>query len=65
MKGKDIMATSNVILVNNTNCDIRMFSDAICEAVRNNTGLPEDIADLFDFKIIDAEDGKRGILNPA
>lgn len=56
---------SNVILVNNTGCDIRDFDAEIIAAVRNGGRLPEELADLFTLTIIEVDDGIRGILNPA
>ena len=59
----NLMKTSNIILVNNTNSDISAFDKIFINAIKTNSPLPDEIADLFDLKIIDAEDGVRGILN--
>lgn len=57
------MKFSHVILVNNTGADIRGFDDAIISAIRGGVSLHEELADTFDLKIIQVEDGFRGILN--
>lgn len=56
---------NHVILVNNTGCDIRDFDAEIIAAVRNGGTLPEELADLFDLKVIIVDGEVRGILNPA
>ena len=55
----------NVILVNNTGADIRNFDTAIISAIKNNTSLPEEIADLFNLEIISVNGKPRGILTAA
>jgi hypothetical protein len=54
---------SKVALVNNTNADTSEFSAIFVSSIINGTALPEEIADLFDLKVIEVEDGLRGILN--
>lgn len=54
---------SKVALVNNTNADTSEFSGIFITSIINGTALPEEIADLFDLKVIEVEDGLRGILN--
>lgn len=55
----------NVILVNNTGADIRNFDTTIISAIKNNTSLPEEIADLFNLEIISVNGKPRGILTAA
>ena len=55
--------TSQVILANNTNADLRDFDAALIAHVRHDEPLPEEIADLIEVTIYEAEDGRRGIIN--
>jgi hypothetical protein len=54
---------SKVALVNNTNADTSEFSSLFIASIVNGTPLPEEIADLFHLKVIEVEDGLRGILD--
>lgn len=54
---------SKIALVNNTNADTSDFRTIFVSSIINGTALPEEIADLFDLKVIEVEDGLRGILN--
>ena len=54
---------SKIALVNNTNADTSDFRTIFGSSIINGTALPEEIADLFDLKVIEVEDGLRGILN--
>ena len=54
---------SKVSIVHNTNADTSEFRDIFIYCIINGTALPEEIADLFDLKVIEVEDGLRGILN--
>ena len=59
------MKTSKIILANNTDADIvAIGADVpILEAIRNgSTELPEEIADLFELKLVEVDDGIRGVL---
>ena len=63
---KNEMTNYRVDLVNNTSCDLRMFSAAIIAGVKDGSGLPEELADLFTLEIISNDDGTpRGILRAA
>ena len=57
---------SNVALVNNTNADTYYHADfrrIFIASIINGTSLPEEIADLFSLKVIEVEDGLRGIID--
>jgi hypothetical protein len=54
---------SKVALVNNTNADTSEFSSIFVASIINETPLPEEIADLFNLRVIEVEDGLRGILD--
>ena len=54
---------SKIALVNNTNADTSDFRAIFVSCIVNGTALPEEIADLFDLKVIEVEDGLRGILD--
>ncbi len=54
-----------VKLVNNTNCDIRIFDRVILDCIDNNTPLPEELADLFVLQIVVVDGRNRGILTMA
>jgi len=55
--------TSNVILANNTNVDLRMFDAHLMAVVRGEVTLSEDLSDLITVTIIEVADGARGIIN--
>jgi hypothetical protein len=54
---------SSVALVNNTNADTSEFRGIFITAIINGSPLPEEIADLFNLRVIEVEDGLRGILD--
>ena len=56
----------NVILVNNTQSDIRGFVEAaIINAVKTDGVLPEELQDIFTLEVIEVDGEVRGILNAA
>lgn len=55
----------NVILVNNTGCNIKDFDSVLINCVKNNKPLPEELADLFTLEVITVDNEYRGILNAA
>lgn len=59
------LAYSRVILVNNTNADIRCFESAIIRSIRNRQPLPAEIRDLFSLEIVKVNGKRRGILRKA
>lgn len=52
-----------VVLVDNTHGSIRMFEKHFIALVKDGTPLPEEIADLFEVKIIEVDGKPRGIVN--
>jgi len=56
------MPTSKTILANNTGADLRMFESHLIAVVKDGTPLPEELADLLVVTIIEAADGRRGIV---
>lgn len=52
-----------MLIVNNTNADIRCFEADIREAVKTTGDLPEELKDVFMIKIVEVEDEKRIILD--
>lgn len=54
---------SNIMVVNNTGRDLRMFEPAIKDSIANNKPLPEEIADLFTLTVVKAGDKIRGIID--
>ena len=56
---------TNIVLVNNTGCNITMFDAEIINAVKTGGGLPEELADIFTLTIITVNGNVRGILNAA
>lgn len=58
----NVYDASKIMLVNNTGADVEMFKSAIFDAIKNDSPLPEEIADLFTLEIIYVNGQKRGIL---
>lgn len=64
MANTNARETHRLALVNNTDADLRDMGldELIIEGIRNGSGLPEDVADLFHLEIIEVEGKARGIL---
>lgn len=59
------MKTSNIILVNNTGENLRMFDAVLIDCVRNDKPLPEELADLIRLDIVIVGGERRGVINAA
>lgn len=55
----------NPTYVVNVAVDVSWLHDVFVECVRNRSELPEEIADLFTWKVIDVNGEARGILGAA
>ncbi len=55
-------ADAKIMLVNNTGESV-IFPRAIIACIRNNSPLPEELADVFTLKIIEVGGERRGILD--
>jgi hypothetical protein len=54
---------NRIVFTNNTGYDIRDFDSVFIKCVLENLPLPEEIADIFELKIITVDGLPRGILN--
>ena len=50
-------------IFNCTGADIDFASEAILDAIKTGTDLPEEIADLLTLTVVDGDDGIRGRIN--
>lgn len=59
-----IRPCSKLLVGNNTTADLRDLGlwDAVAAFVRFGDPLPEEVADLFEVRLVEAEDGWRGIV---
>lgn len=51
------MARTNFLYGNSTNCDLRPFHAEIVKALTASGQLPEDLAGLFEAKLVPVEHG--------
>lgn len=52
--------TANMLWINNTNQDVRMFDNVIINCVKLRIGLPEEINDIFKLTFVDDKTKKLG-----
>ena len=53
---------TNIILVNNTGSDLRMFDAVLIECVKSGNPLPCELADLLNLNVITVDDAPRGVI---